>query len=112
MAKICFMKEDRVLCVVEGADGQSLMEVAVANGIPGIVGECGGSLVCATCHLYVERGPVENLSPRSAMEEDMLELADTQVETTSRLGCQIVVSRMIEGLVVRRGDDIEWASDD
>ncbi|TMS59231.1 2Fe-2S iron-sulfur cluster binding domain-containing protein [Imbroritus primus] len=81
-------------------EGWSLMQGAVANGVDGIVGECGGSCVCATCHCYVEEARLADLSPASADELDLLDSLPEGRQANSRLACQIKASPAIEGLVV------------
>ena len=80
--------------------GHSLMEAAVAHNVTGIVGECGGSLACATCHVHVESTPVALQEP-SAAEREMLELAVQTPTATSRLSCQIVAAAALDGIVLR-----------
>jgi ferredoxin, 2Fe-2S len=80
--------------------GHSLMEAAVANNVPGVIGDCGGSMACATCHVVVEQSPAE-LSEKSRTEEDMLEFAEAPAEQGSRLSCQIRAVRELDGLVLR-----------
>ncbi|HVL10454.1 MAG TPA: 2Fe-2S iron-sulfur cluster-binding protein [Burkholderiaceae bacterium] len=81
-------------------EGWSLMQGAVANGVDGIVGECGGSCVCATCHCYVEEARLADLSPASADELDLLDSLPEGRQANSRLACQIKASPAIEGLVI------------
>lgn len=81
-------------------DGWSLMQGAVANGVDGILGECGGSCVCATCHCYVEAARLADLAPASADERDLLDSLPEGRQPNSRLACQIKASPAIEGLVV------------
>src|SRR4051794_19706417 len=85
MPKIVFRVagEDRV---VDADAGQSIMHVAVQAGIPGIIGECGGDMSCATCHVHCE--DQTGFRPRSDDEEDLLELVD-DLRETSRLSCQL-----------------------
>jgi 2Fe-2S ferredoxin len=85
MPKITFRlpAEDRI---VSAEPGESIMHVAVQANIPGIVGECGGDMSCATCHVYCE--DQSGFKRISADEEDLLELAD-DVRDTSRLSCQL-----------------------
>jgi ferredoxin, 2Fe-2S len=88
--------------VVEVPLGENVMRGAVNNGLPGIVGECGGGLACATCHCYVDEAWAEQVgSPSSDDERDMLESAASEVRPTSRLSCQIEVTAELDGLVVR-----------
>ncbi|MPY56377.1 2Fe-2S iron-sulfur cluster-binding protein [Streptomyces spongiae] len=77
---------DDATCDVRAGD--SIMRTAVEHGIPGIVGECGGSLSCATCHVYVESGAAG--LPISDDEEEMLAWTASPRLPTSRLSCQLV----------------------
>jgi len=85
---------------VEAEAGASLMQTAVGNGIDGIVGECGGSLACATCHVVVEPDWLSKLPPVSDMENEMLDFAATERQPGSRLSCQIVASAELDGIRV------------
>ncbi len=76
-------------CTVEANVGDSVMETAVRNGVPGIVAECGGSLSCATCHVFVEPADFAGLPPMEDMEDEMLYGAAVDREETSRLSCQV-----------------------
>ena len=80
--------------------GQNLMEAARANQVPGIVGECGGAMACATCHVIVEHTPAP-LNEPSEMEQEMLELAVVAPTPRSRLSCQIVAGQQLNGIVLR-----------
>ena len=99
MTKISFVDNGGTTRDVDVADGLSLMEAAVTNMVPGIDGDCGGACACATCHVHVEAAWMDKLTPADAIETSMLELCEG-VNETSRLGCQINISPMIEGLVV------------
>lgn len=102
MPKITFILKDGSEKTVDAANGLSLMEVAVKNNIPAIDGSCGGSLACATCHLYVKPDWWEKClkdGEKSDEEEDMLDLG-FDVRKHSRLSCQIMVSDDLDGLVV------------
>lgn len=79
-------------------DGESVMQTAVRNSIPRVIGECGGEMSCATCHVYVEELP-ESMPPASADELDMLEFAE-DVKESSRLGCQIRLRGECDGMRV------------
>jgi len=81
--------------------GASVMEGAVSNSIDGIVAECGGACLCATCHVYVEESCLELLEPVAAEEEAMLENTCSKRLPNSRLSCQINVTKELEGLIVR-----------
>lgn len=85
---------------IEAAEGQSVMEVAVQNAVPGIDAMCGGSCSCATCHVYVDSAWIGQTGDASDMEKSMLELAP-DVAANSRLSCQIRVTSGLDGLIVR-----------
>jgi ferredoxin, 2Fe-2S len=74
---------------IVGQPGASVMETAVRNGVDGIVGECGGSLSCATCHVFVAPETEPFTPPMSALEDDMLEGTAVDRRENSRLSCQI-----------------------
>lgn len=95
--KIVFLGPEGSRDVVEVVPGRSIMRVAKANGVDGIVGECGGNAMCATCHVYIEDSRVP---PRSMVEDDMLEFAASECTDSSRLSCQISVTEDLDGLVV------------
>lgn len=77
---------------VDATVGDSVMETAVRNGVPGIVAECGGSLSCATCHVIVEPDDFASLPEMEAMEDEMLYGTAVDREETSRLSCQIRIT--------------------
>lgn len=79
---------------IEGSVGDSVMETAVRNGVPGIVAECGGSLSCATCHVFVREDDFQALPPMEDMEDEMLYGTAVDREENSRLSCQV---RLCEG---------------
>jgi len=81
-------------------EGWSLMQAAITNGIEGIVGECGGSCACATCHCYVDEARLAELPPPSENELGMLENVAAERRPSSRLACQIKATAALDGLVV------------
>lgn len=85
---------------IEAAPGTTIMQLATAHGVPGIEAECGGSLSCATCHVYVDGNWYERTGPPGDSERDMLEFAEDPQET-SRLSCQIRYREALDGLIVR-----------
>jgi len=101
MAKITYVEFDGRATTVDAPDGWSLMQAAISNNIHGIVGECGGSMACATCHCYVDEAWFSKLPPPEAGELDMLDMAAAEVKPNSRLSCQIKASPAIDGLLVR-----------
>src|ERR1700733_10369941 len=84
--------------VVDGRDGWSVMEILRDAGLP-IAAECGGACACATCHVYVEDGWYEKLTPPSPEETDMLDMA-LAVEYNLRLSCQIACGPETDGIKV------------
>jgi ferredoxin, 2Fe-2S len=100
MPKITFIEHDGTEHTVEAELGSTVMETALKNGIGGIVAECGGACTCATCLVHVDEKWFPIVGPPSPEEEDMLDFA-FEVTPTSRLSCQIKVTKEIDGLVVR-----------
>lgn len=88
---------------VDAQDGWTVMEIIRDAGLP-IKAECGGSCVCATCHVIVDEEWFAKLSERSEEEEDMLDLA-LEVFDTSRLSCQIEFDKSLDGLKVTIAED-------
>ncbi|UNK46206.1 2Fe-2S iron-sulfur cluster-binding protein [Arthrobacter sulfonylureivorans] len=106
MAKISFHHSDGNVDVLDVDPGTSLMRAAVTNGVDGIVGECGGQAMCATCHVYVRPEYLDALPEIGEDEEEMLECtAGPRDETRSRLGCQITVGDGLEQIEVDVPDD-------
>ena len=81
------------------ANGVSVMEGAIQNGIEGILAICGGSCACSTCHSYIDDAWVEKVGPADDIEDSTLELA-VERKPNSRLTCQIEVTDALDGLVV------------
>ena len=100
MPKITYRSADGEETTLDLAPGTSVMEGAVTNGLDGIVGECGGSLMCATCHVFVAEDDAGRLPPKNELESEMLESAAAELRHTSRLSCQIKVTDALDGLVV------------
>jgi len=100
MAKITFITHDGQEQTVDIAEGWSLMEGAVKNGVPGIDADCGGACACATCHVYVDPAWTAALPAKTDSEEAMLDFA-LVTSPNSRLSCQIKVTPALDGLIVR-----------
>jgi 2Fe-2S ferredoxin len=98
MPKITFIERNGNRKTVEAPMGLSLLEIAHKNDVD-LEGACEGSLACSTCHLIIESEWFDALPEPSADEEDMLDLA-FGLTKTSRLGCQIIVTDEMDGLVV------------
>lgn len=80
---------DGSVTTITGRPGDSIMETAVRNGVPGIVGECGGSLSCATCHVFVADDTLDLVGGPGDLEDEMLDGTAVDREENSRLSCQI-----------------------
>jgi 2Fe-2S ferredoxin len=100
MPKITFIQHDGATSVVDARLGQSLMEAAVQNNVPGIDADCGGACACGTCHVLVHPAWQTVLSLPGAMEAEMLSFTNDP-QPSSRLACQITLDERHEGLVVR-----------
>ena len=99
MPKITYIEHSGKSHTIEVANGLTVMEGAVQNNIPGIDADCGGSMACATCHVYVKEEWFNKLPKKEDGEEDMLDMA-FEPKKNSRLSCQLMVSDQIDGLVV------------
>jgi len=100
MPKVTFIEFSGQEHVIEVEVGQSVMQAAVNNMVPGIIADCGGNCSCATCHVYINPEWVGRVTPPSPGETEMLECA-LHIQETSRLSCQVAVTADLDGLVVR-----------
>ncbi|MHC0054709.1 2Fe-2S iron-sulfur cluster-binding protein [Actibacterium sp. D379-3] len=101
MTKITYIEHSGQEHTIDAEPDQSVMEAAIKHSVPGIVGECGGTLACATCHCYVDPEWMEKVGKPEAMEEAMLDFAKSPRQENSRLSCQIAVTDGIDGIVLR-----------
>jgi 2Fe-2S ferredoxin len=85
---------------VDVSSGTTLMMAAVKNGVDGIIGECGGVCMCATCHVYVRQDFFDRLPPAQDTEEAVLEVTNAERLPNSRLSCQIKITDELDGLTV------------
>jgi 2Fe-2S ferredoxin len=86
---VIYTADDGGVTTITGRPGDSIMETAVRNGVPGIVGECGGSLSCATCHVFVADDTLALVGAPGDLEDEMLDGTAVDREENSRLSCQI-----------------------
>lgn len=100
MPKILFIEHNGNEHLIDAETGKSVMQNAVDNMVPGIVGDCGGACSCATCHGYVDPAWQAKVDGKGEGEEMMLDGA-LYVEPNSRLTCQITMKPELDGLVVR-----------
>ena len=99
MPKITYIEHDGKTHTIEVASGLSVMEGAVQNNIPGIDADCGGSMACATCHVYVEENWLNKLPKAEDAEIDMIDMA-YEPKKNSRLSCQLIVTNELDGLII------------
>ncbi len=99
MPKMTFIERDGARRELDAPLGLSVLEIAHKHGVE-IEGACEGSLACSTCHVIVDPSWYAKLATATEDEEDMLDLA-FGLEETSRLGCQIVMTPALDGLVVK-----------
>jgi ferredoxin, 2Fe-2S len=102
MPSVTYVEHDGTAHIVDVAVGENVMRGALNNDLPGMVGECGGGLACATCHCYVDDAwTAKTGGPSSQDETDMLEMTAAEIKSTSRLSCQIEMTAQLDGLIVR-----------
>lgn len=89
---------------VSARTGTSVMQAAIAEGVDGIIGECGGQAMCATCHVYVDPDQGLDLPPLSDDEDALLDGTAAERMPNSRLSCQIRMTDALDGLVVELPD--------
>ncbi|MHA7775511.1 2Fe-2S iron-sulfur cluster-binding protein [Roseibium sp. M-1] len=100
MVEVTFVQPDGNSITVRGEPGSSVMETAVNHDVDGIFAECGGAMMCATCHCYVDEAWAQKTGARVDGEVDMLECAAAELRGTSRLSCQLKLSSDMDGLIV------------
>ena len=96
MPRVTFVQSDGRQTTIEASEGMSVMQVAINNGIPGIVAECGGSAACATCKVEPDAAWAARLPPPDANERSLLD----ETFPNERLSCQIKVCAATDGLTV------------
>tara|TARA_B110001454_G_C12470158_1_gene330031 strand:+ start:85 stop:405 length:321 start_codon:yes stop_codon:yes gene_type:complete len=99
MSKIIYIEHSGKQHTIDVKNGLTVMEGAIQNNIPGIDADCGGSMACATCHVYVKEEWFDKLLKKEDGEEDMLDMA-YEPKKFSRLSCQLIVTDELDGLVV------------
>ena len=99
MTKITFKDYQGNSKTINVDPGLSVMEGAIQNNIPGIDADCGGSMACATCHVYVEEKWLDKLPKAEDGENDMIDMA-FEPKKNSRLSCQLMITDELDGLTV------------
>ena len=100
MPRITFVPAEGADVTVDAPVGTNVMKAALSSMVPGIIGECGGDLVCATCHVFVRREWADKLPAITDEEAEMLEVTSEEPTDCSRLACQIEVTDELDGLTV------------
>jgi ferredoxin, 2Fe-2S len=103
--KVTYVHPDNARQELEVEVGMSVMQAAVANDIEGIVAECGGSAMCATCHVYLDESDLARAPEMRPEEDEMLEFTASPRRETSRLSCQLVMTAELNGIVVYLPED-------
>ena len=99
MTKITYKDHEGGSRTIEVENGLSVMEGAIQKDVPGIDADCGGSMACATCHVYVEEKWLNKLPKAEDAEVDMIDMA-FEPKKNSRLSCQLIVTDELNGLTV------------
>lgn len=99
MPKVTYIHHNGKEYVVDVATGANLMQAAIDNSVPGVLGDCGGACACATCHVFVDAEWAERVGAAADVEADLI---DGLIETrpTSRLSCQLIMSDQLDGIVL------------
>jgi 2Fe-2S ferredoxin len=100
LPKIIYVDTAGVERAIDATSGDSVMATAVKNGVPGIIGECGGNASCATCHVWVREEFASLVGEPNDIEDDLLDLGVSERRSSSRLSCQIPVTEDLDGLTV------------
>ena len=99
MPKIIYKDYQGTSKTIEVESGFTVMEGAIQKEIPGIDADCGGSMACATCHVYVDEKWIDKIPKAEDAEIDMIDMA-FEPKKNSRLSCQIIVNEELDGLEV------------
>ena len=99
MPKITYVNCKGSSKTIDVENGLTVMEGAIQNDIPGIDADCGGSMACATCHVYVEEKWLDKIPKAEEAEVDMIDMA-FEPKNNSRLSCQLIMSDELDGLIV------------
>ena len=104
MTRIVYVHPSGKRDTLEVSNGLSVMQAATSRGVDGILAECGGNAMCATCHVYVDRDWIERLPPMSAEEDALLDGTASERRANSRLSCQLKIGPKLDGLTVHLPD--------
>ncbi len=102
MARITWKMDGGADISADVENGTTLKDAALDNNVPYVIGECGGSLSCATCHVVVDDSWMETCGEPRMLEDDMLDFTDVERGPNSRLSCQIIVSDKLDGIILHQ----------
>ena len=101
MPSVTYVSSDGIFRKVDVPPGMSVMQAGLNHKVAGILGECGGNCMCATCHVYVDASFLNRIPPLTDNEKFMLSIAAEGPESNSRLSCQIKITEELDGIIVR-----------
>jgi len=99
-----YQLSDGTTRTVDAPVGDSIMNVAISNDIDEVVAECGGSCICATCHVYLDDATAALYDPPDDMELDMLDGVAAERRENSRLSCQLTIKAELDGHTIHTPD--------
>jgi 2Fe-2S ferredoxin len=101
MPNVTYVSSSGISRQVDAPLGMSVMQAALNHKVEGILGECGGNCMCATCHVYVDPAFLARIPPAKDNEKFMLSIAAESPGPNSRLSCQIKMTEELDGIIVR-----------
>jgi 2Fe-2S ferredoxin len=101
MPSVTYASSSGISRKIDVPSGMTVLQAALNHRVEGILGECGGNCMCATCHVYVDLSFLNRIPPVKDSEKFMLSIAAEGPETNSRLSCQIKMTDELDGIVVR-----------
>jgi 2Fe-2S ferredoxin len=101
MPNVTYVSSNGISRTIDAPPGMSVMQAALNLRVEGILGECGGNCMCATCHVYVDPSFLNRIPPAKENEKFMLSIAAEGPEANSRLSCQIKMAEELDGIIIR-----------
>jgi 2Fe-2S ferredoxin len=101
MPIVTYVSSSGIARKIDVPSGMSVMQAALNHRVEGVLGECGGNCMCATCHVYVDPSFLNRIPPAKENEKFMLSIAAEGPATNSRLSCQIKMTEELDGIIVR-----------
>ena len=98
--KATWIQTDGASVTLDVNPGTTLMQAATDHGVKHIIGECGGSMSCATCHVVVDPSWTDRAGPPSGFEDEMLDTTEADRQPNSRLSCQITMRADLDGIIL------------